>query len=446
LNISEIKQFLAELDTRPTKSLGQNFLHDQNIARWIVSQLELAPGDHVVEVGPGLGSLTEELVETGAQLTLIEKDGRMVSHLRKRFGDKLEIIHGDAVEFDVRALYGRGPVKLLGNLPYYASTPILANFTGALSPTDVLIVTLQLEVAERLGGSPGTKAYGAMTVRTGRRWQIETLRRLPPDIFYPVPGVDSVVRIRRRPAATLPSCDDRLFDRLVRCGFSERRKMLRKLLGEYREQWPAAAAELGVPETARGEELSVAQWERLTQLLSPAKAQSGEERFDVVDDLDRPLGVSTRREIHADGLIHRAVHILLSKPSGEIYLQKRSPWKDRNPSLWDSSASGHVDAGETYDAAATRELTEELGVRECAIEAIGKLGPTPENGHEFVAIYRGLWDGKIRPAPMEIDTGAFFPPEQIRRWIARSPEQFSPVFLACFDVLLSTLPNSHDPL
>src|SRR4029077_2059018 len=140
---TEIQNALSRLGTRPRKSLGQTFLHDTNLARWIVSRLGIESGDHVVEIGPGLGALTELLVRDGVSLTLIEKDRRMVEWLRERFSsERVELFHIDALDLDLRTLYGTGPVKIIGNLPYYVSTPLIAKYSSALSPASILVLTL----------------------------------------------------------------------------------------------------------------------------------------------------------------------------------------------------------------------------------------------------------------------------------------------------------------
>ena len=145
MTLSEIQRLLGELETSPTRSLGQNFLHDQNLARWIVAQLDIQPGDHIVEVGPGLGALTEFLAPHDIRLTLIEKDGRLASYLQRKFdGGTTQVFHADALDFDLRQLWGSGPVKVVGNLPYYVSTPLIAKFASALSPASRLVLTLQL--------------------------------------------------------------------------------------------------------------------------------------------------------------------------------------------------------------------------------------------------------------------------------------------------------------
>jgi 16S rRNA (adenine1518-N6/adenine1519-N6)-dimethyltransferase len=440
MNRTEIQNALDSLGTRPVRSLGQNFLHDSNLARWIVRQLVVQSGDHVVEIGPGLGALTELLVQQDISLTLLEKDQHMVEWLRQRFGSShVELFHIDALDFDLRSLYGSGPVKIIGNLPYYASTALIAKYTSALSPASTLVLTLQWEVAERLVGQPGTKEFGAMTVCTSRRWNIRLGRKLRPSVFHPKPQVSSaVVVFTRKAMGEIAPCDDVLFEALVRRGFAERRKQLRNLLPAHKEAWPQVCAALGVKETVRAEELSLVEWERLCQLVGPVKAQQGEEMFCVVDAHDYVIGAESRDYVHVNKLPHRAIHVLVFNHRGEIFLQRRSIWKDRHPSRWDSSTSGHVAPGESYEEAAVRELREEIGI-ECGLETIGKLPCSDATGWEFIKVFRGRHEGPFSLAPLEIETAAFFPLDQVRAWLRRSPEDFSPVFAMCAQ-LLDTLP------
>jgi 16S rRNA (adenine1518-N6/adenine1519-N6)-dimethyltransferase len=438
MTLSDIQRLLAELETHPTRSLGQNFLHDQNLARSIVALLDIQPGDHIVEIGPGLGALTEFLVTPETRLTLIEKDSRLISHLKAKFKHGTNrVFHADALEFDLRELWGHGPVKIIGNLPYYISTPLIAKYASALSPASALVLTLQLELAQRLGAAHDTSDYGAMTLCTGRRWDIRLERKLPASVFFPRPKVDSaVITLRRKPRSRVRALDDSIFESLVRRGFSERRKQLRNLLPEFKNDWEKITAALGMPSTVRAEQLSPAQWESLAFTAAPATAQHGAERFDVVDEQDRVLRSEFRDVIHVNNLLHRAVHMLLFNASGELYLQKRSIWKDRNPGLWDSSAAGHVDSGEDYLTAARRELQEELGIEAPPLTPLTHLTPSESNGWEFIQAYQGHHEGPFEPAPMEVETGAFFPLEKIRAWARKSPTDFSPVFLE----ILKTLP------
>ena len=433
---SEIQNALNLLGTRPVRSLGQNFLHDMNLARWIVGQLRVRSGEHVVEIGPGLGALTELLVREDILLTLIEKDHRMVEWLRERFvSSRVELFHIDALDFHLQSFHGSGPVKIIGNLPYYAATALIAKYTSALSPASMLVLTLQWEVAERLLGQPRTKEFGAMTICTSRRWKIRLGRKLSASVFHPKPQVSSAVVIFERKAmADIPPCDEVLFEALVRRGFSERRKQLRNLLPEHKEAWPQLCTALGVKETVRGEELSLAQWERFCQLVGPVNAQRGEEMFCVVDAHDCVIGAKSREYVHVNNLRHRAIHVLIFNLRGEIFLQRRSIWKDMHPGRWDSSTSGHVAPGESYEQAAHRELCEEIGI-DCQLESVGKLPCSAATGWEFVAVFRGRHEGPFSLAPLEIETAAFFPLDQIRGWLRRNPEEFSPVFAMCARLL-----------
>ncbi len=436
MTLTEIQQSLQNLGVRPRQSLGQNFLHDQNLARAIVALLEINPGDHVIEIGPGLGSLTEHILAHDVTLTLVEKDKMMVASLQQKFIDpRVELFHMDALEFDLRNLYGKGPVKVIGNLPYYVSTPLIAKFASALSPASILVFTLQHELAARLNATPATKDFGAMTICCSRRWNVKYARKLPASVFYPQPKVLSgVVTFQRKPVERVPMCDDAVFESLVRTGYSERRKQLRNLLSQYKERWPEICAHLGVAETVRAEELRLPQWEKLARLVNPVEAQRPSEIFDVVNERDEVIDAQPRESVHVNNLRHRAVHMVVFNSLGELFLQKRSIWKDKNPGLWDSSAAGHVDSGETYETAARREISEELGIQ-CPLERIGKLPCTEQTGWEFIEVYRGVHEGPFTLASLEVETGAFFPLEQIREWIRRSPGDFSPVFLKCLELL-----------
>lgn len=435
MKLSTISQSLAALGRTPKQSLGQNFLHDQNVAQWIVDQLDLQPGEPWVELGPGLGALTEYALSKSANGLVIEKDGHLVDFLRAQF-PQLEIIHGDASEYDTRELFQRGPVKVVGNLPYYVSSQILIGWSADPSPVGRLVFTLQKELAERLSAEPRTKAYGALTLLIGRRWHVHFARKLPPSVFMPAPRVESaVVVLSPRDPAELPACDGAAFRRLVKRGFAQRRKLLRKNIGDEVEDWTAFCRTLDLPETVRAEELDLAQWIALTNLLSGHSGSAAQdvhgEIFDVVDEEDRVVRQASRHDVHTQGLRHRAVHVFVFNRHGELFLQRRSRGKDMHPLCWDSSAAGHVEAGQTYDATAPREVAEELGV-EAACTRIGEIAACAETGWEFVHIYRAEHDGPFRLAPAEIDSGAFFTLDQIARWIEARPSDFAPGFLACY--------------
>ena len=441
MKLSTIAATLAELGARPTQSLGQNFLHDQNLARWIVEQAGIEPGKPWVEIGPGLGALTEYAAEISPHGILLEKDDRIVPWLREHF-PKLEVVHGNALDFDPRDLFWRGPLPVFGNLPYYISSQLLFQFTAEPSAASRMVITLQRELAERLCAKPDTSEYGALTVLIGRRWNARLLRHLPPQVFTPVPKVgSSVVLLTPREDDTLPECDGALFRELVKRGFSQRRKQLNKMLGLAR--WAEFSATLGVPVTARAEDLSLAHWITLTNLAAgvPDDHSAGAqdvngEIFDVVDEENRVTGQQPRGVVHREKLRHRAIHIFVFNKRGELFLQRRSRWKDAHPRRWDSSAAGHVNAGDGYDTTAPRELQEELGVR-APLELIGEVPACRDTGWEFVKIYRANHEGPFHLPPAEIECGAFFSIAQIQRWMDARPIDFANGFTECWRTLIT---------
>jgi len=437
MKLSEISRTLREIQVSPVKTLGQNFLHDQNLARWIVQQAELSAEDFVLEIGPGLGALTEPVLESGAEVLAIEKDGRLANFLREHFaGRRIEIVHGDALDFEMGRLFPYGPTKLLGNLPYYASTQILVRALTDPTPITLALLMLQKEVAARLSAAPRSRDYGILTLVVQSQWRVEYLRTVPPSVFLPQPEVESaLVRLTPRAPNELPEHDRELFITLIRRGFGQRRKQLAKLLKETPCDWPVAAEQIGAPVTARAEELSLEQWIALTNIIQPAtpfaKGTDPNELFAVVDEKDQVTGAATRSEVHGNNLLHRAVHIFIFNSAGEVLLQKRSRWKDRHPNLWDSSAAGHVNAGDTYAATVCRELREELGI-DAAAEELARISASEKTGWEFVHLYRARHDGPFTLPPAEIESGAFFTLDQIARWTSARLQDFAPGFLECW--------------
>jgi 16S rRNA (adenine1518-N6/adenine1519-N6)-dimethyltransferase len=443
MKLAEIITTLRTIGVAPVKTLGQNFLHDRNLARFIVEQSGISRDDYIVEIGPGLGALTEFALSTGADVLAIEKDGRLADFLRERFQNRqLEVVHGDALDFDLRPLYTKRSVKLLGNLPYYIASPLLLKFAQYPSPISLWLLMLQKDMAKRLSAGPRTKDYGALTLQMQFYFRIQYLRSVPATVFVPQPDIDSaLVRLTPRDPNELPACDYSLFEKLVRRGFSQRRKQLGKLIRDDLPDWKTAARDLGLNDQARAEELSLHQWIELVNRAStlPLDAQPQQtEQFAVVDRNDRPLGAATRSEVHGNNLLHRAVHILIFNGSGEVFLQFRSRWKDRHPLRWDSSAAGHVDAGETYDNAAQREIREELGI-DISPERIAKLPASERTGFEFIWVYRATYDGRMKPNSAEIAAGGFFPVNVVDGWIVARPEEFAPAFLLCWQLLREKL-------
>lgn len=446
VKLSDIRSTLRDIRVSPVKTLGQNFLHDQNLGRWIVEQAEITPEDYVVEVGPGLGALTEVLLAKGARLLAIEKDARLVEFLRAHFsGARLEVLHADALEFDARRLFAEPRVKFIGNLPYNIASQLLVKYLEHPTPFSLWILMLQQEMAERLTAVPSTKNYGALTLQIQYYYRVKYLRTIPASVFFPQPNVDSaIVRVTPREVGELPPCDYDLFVALVRAGFSQRRKQLGKLLREHVSDWPAAAAGLGLDPKVRAEALSLEQWIGLANFVRPItvpdRRKLDAEWFPVVDSADLLLHNVQRAQVHGNNLRHRAVHILIFNEIGEIFLQKRSRWKDRHPLAWDSSAAGHVNAGEGYDEAAERELKEELGIK-VPLEKIVKLPASEKTGEEFIWLYRGRYNGEFALDRGEIETGGFFPSTVITDWIAARPNDFAPGFVECWKALGAGAPQ-----
>ena len=439
MNQTEIKNRLARMGVMPSKKLGQNFLIDENVARWIVDQLEVKPGDTIVEVGPGTGALTEHVVEIADKVILIEFDARLAEGLKNKYedNDKVEVHHHDGARFDVSQLFKHHPVKLLGNLPYSAGGAIMRNFMKRPSPVCRAVLMLQKEFIDRIIAKPKTKAFGVLSLRMQSEWASRPVKTIPPQAFFPRPLIDSTVMVCEPRPDDLPVYDARLFDEIVRRGFSQRRKQVRKQMPDTGE-WSEAAKLIDVVETARAEEISLEQWVELTRYYDdhPLKdnPQKGDEVFDVVDEQDQVLRQETRDVVHKENLIHRAVHMLVFNKRKELFLQKRSRLKDTHPGGWDSSAAGHLNAGENYESTAIRELDEELGIKDVEVQEIGCLPPSKNTGWEHVRLYLARYDGALRFPCSEIETGQWICIEEVTAWIDARPQDFASGFIECWKV------------
>lgn len=432
MRLTDLRSTLEELELRPSKNLGQNFLHDQNLARAIAATAIPEQVPFAVEIGPGLGALTRPLLERCHRLLLIEKDARLAEWLRERLpSDRVDIVHADAIDFDWRPLMQHGPFPLVGNLPYYATSPILRNFLGTSSPVSRAVFAVQDEFASRLAAGPDRSEYSALSVRTQRLWSIRRERALSPTVFHPTPGVDSaLVVLERRPPDFFPPVRTAFFDDLVQRGFSQRRKQVRSLLRLESTRWEAWCGSQQLPGTVRAENLSVGQWVDLARTLDPSAAvpaQSEGEKFDVVDPSDKVIGTELRSVVHASNLRHRAAHILVFNEAGELLLQKRSANKDRQPSKWDSSTAGHLEPGEDYLTGAIRETEEELGIKP-DLQPLGKIGACPNTGEEFVEVFTTRHNGPFILPPSEVEDAIFFPTAAIEKWLQQRPQDFAPGF------------------
>ena len=231
------------------------------------------------------------------------------------------------------------------------------------------MLTIQREFAERLAASPRTKDYGALTLLIGKALAREILAHAPGSVFLPKPKVDSaMIALTPRPSGEVPDCDGRAFTTLVKQGFSQRRKQLRENAGRFRFKLAGVGREdWRIPDGARGGTW-LGRMDRAHEFVMPcATMESGAQdvhrrNFDVVDENDRVVSHASRHEVHRAKLRHRAVHVFVFNGAGELFLQKRSRWKDTHPGKWDSSAAGHVNSGDNYAATAPREMAEELGV------------------------------------------------------------------------------------
>ncbi len=275
LGAAEIRALAADLDVTPTKKLGQNFVIDANTVRRIVQVARVAPGDRVVEVGPGLGSLTLAILEAGASVTAVEIDHRLAERLPATAAahgvtdGALTVVDADALR--ITELPG-DPAVLVANLPYNVSVPVLLHFLETFAGLERGVVMVQAEVGERLAAPPGSKIYGAPSVKAAwyGRWRLAgTVSR---QVFWPVPNVDSVLVAFERDDE--PRGSEALRKRtfaIVDAAFQQRRKMLRQALSSVLGGSSAAASDVleraGVAPTARGEELSIEDFVRIARTL-----------------------------------------------------------------------------------------------------------------------------------------------------------------------------------
>lgn len=275
MKLSKIRELLATRGIQLTKSLGQNFLHDGNQLRRIIAAAELTEADKVLEIGPGLGPLTELLLANAGEVMAIEKDARLVEVLRVRFAGKfpkLLLLHDDALEFLRREKRNWTDWKLVANLPYSVASPILVELAQSAQRPERLVVTLQLEVAERLMASAGNVDYGVLSLLVQLDYQPRESFKIPAGSFFPSPDVDSAcVVLIRRAAPLVYEAERAAFVRIVKRAFSQRRKMMMKLL---KQDWPEekltrAFAELKISPQERAEKLSMEQFVALTVKLAP---------------------------------------------------------------------------------------------------------------------------------------------------------------------------------
>jgi 16S rRNA (adenine1518-N6/adenine1519-N6)-dimethyltransferase len=268
LTRAQVTQLLARADRSPSRALGQNFVVDPNTVRRIARLAGVGAGDRVVEIGAGLGSLTLALAETGASVTAVEIDRHLLPLLRETVEPAgVTVVEGDAMALDWGALLGVGPWALVANLPYNVATPLVADLLDDVPAVQRMLVMVQREVGERLAARAGDDAYGAVSVKVAYWATAKVVGLVPPTVFLPKPNVDSaLVAIERRAEPATDAPRERLFE-LVRAGFGQRRKMLRRSLAALVTAEVFEAA--GIRPEARAEELDVEAWGRLATCSLP---------------------------------------------------------------------------------------------------------------------------------------------------------------------------------
>jgi len=292
-----MRELLAARGIRLTKSLGQNFLHDVHQLRRIVAAAQLSPQDKVLEIGPGLGPLTELLLENAGEVLAIEKDARLAEFLRERFNcnsagrvprapnssgaknqglaelapPKFTLLSADALEYLKREPRSWHDWKLVANLPYSVASPILVELAQSPQRPERMVATLQLEVAHRLVAKAGDEDYGVLTLLVQLHYEPREWFKIPAGCFFPAPEVDSAcVVLVERQTPLLPEDQQAGFVKIVKRAFSERRKMMAKLL---KQDWPAEKLEaafnsLGISPQERAEKLNLEQFADLAKILA----------------------------------------------------------------------------------------------------------------------------------------------------------------------------------
>ena len=224
----EVVHYICKrFDIKMSKKLGQNFLIKRGIVDEIVHAAELTPGEPVLEVGPGIGTLTQGLAQSGADVTAIELDRRLLEVLDTTLAsyDNVRIVHGDVLKLDVATIMNHKPFKVVANLPYYITTPIIMSLLESKLPIERLVVMVQKEVALRMVAKPGTKDYGALSVAVQYYTEPDIVLDVPPKSFLPAPAVtSSVIRCVLRDKPPVDVIDEKLFFRVVKAGFAQRRK------------------------------------------------------------------------------------------------------------------------------------------------------------------------------------------------------------------------------
>ena len=266
------------------KKFGQNFLIDTHVLEKIISAAGITKNDCVLEVGPGIGTMTQYLAENAGHVVAVEIDRNLIPILKETLADydNVTVINEDILRVDIKALaeeYNGGkPIKVVANQPYYITTPIIMGLFESGVPIDNITVMVQKEVADRMKEGPGSKDYGALSLAVQYYAEPEIVANVPPNCFIPRPNVGSaVIRLTRHKEMPVEVKDPALMFKIIRASFNQRRKTLQNGLGNApelpytKEQIAAAIAEMGLTPTIRGEALSLAQFAQLSDILGEMK-------------------------------------------------------------------------------------------------------------------------------------------------------------------------------
>ncbi len=276
---AKMAQLRAKHDFRHSKSLGQNFLSDKNIIDAIIEGSEIGAEDLVIEIGPGMGVLTAAAAECASRVVAVEIDRHLIPILTETLEnyDNVEIINADVMKTDLSEVVEKyrtsGKVRIIGNLPYYITTPIVMKLLEERVPADSITIMMQKEVADRIKASPGSKTYGALSVAVGFYCTVRHIANAPKEVFVPRPKVDStVIRLDVRQERPVDLVDEKLFFETIKKGFGQRRKTLLNSLtgirGMPKESIAAVLADCGIDSRRRAETLSMSEFADLANEIA----------------------------------------------------------------------------------------------------------------------------------------------------------------------------------
>lgn len=279
------KEIVSKYGFRFTKSLGQNFLVDENVLEKIVESAELTKDDIVIEIGPGIGTLTRELSLRAGKVISIEIDKMLIPILNETLSDRdnINIINQDILKADIKGIvdeYGKGKkVKVVANLPYYITTPIIMRFLEENIPMSIMVVMIQKEVADRINGKPSTKDYGTLSVAVQYYCDTEIVAKAPKGAFIPEPAVDSsVIKLKVKDYKDVVLENERLFFEVVKASFSKRRKTLLNALSSFGTLGDKDTVKIGLERSKidpqrRGETLSIEEFAKLSNEINELKKE-----------------------------------------------------------------------------------------------------------------------------------------------------------------------------